>query len=113
MIRRWNELAPVFRWAAGSYVFCRRDAFEAVGGFDERYYVSEEIHLSRALKRWGRGHGYRIAILSEPAVTSGRKLEWFSTRQIVRTFVRLGLKPSLMRSREGLDLWYERPEEDV
>jgi len=39
------------RWAAGSYVFCLREAFDAAGGFDERYYASEEIHFSRAVRR--------------------------------------------------------------
>src|SRR5512142_267294 len=31
------------RWAAGCFVFCTRAAFEAAGGFDERYFASEEI----------------------------------------------------------------------
>ena len=112
MVWTWNTLAPLVRWAAGSYVFCRRDAFEDFGGFDERYYVSEEIHLSIALKRWGKANGYRFVVLKEPAVTSARKLDWFTAGHIIRTFLRLGLRPSRMRSREGLGLWYDRPEDE-
>ena len=48
--RLWNFLSRTCRWAAGSYVFCRREAFRDTGGFDERFYASEEIHFSRALR---------------------------------------------------------------
>ena len=50
----WNWVSRKFQLAAGSFIFCRRDAFEAVGGFDTRVYAGEEILLSRRLKRWGR-----------------------------------------------------------
>ena len=44
------------RWAGrrAASSSSRRDAFERVGGFDERYFASEEIHLSRAVKKHGR-----------------------------------------------------------
>ena len=41
-------------WAAGCFMFVRADVFRRVGGFDERYFASEEIHLSRAVKKHGR-----------------------------------------------------------
>src|SRR5215467_12620672 len=51
-------LMPPFRFAfrtgrlaAGCYLFCRRDDFLAVGGFDEQLYAAEELALSRALGR--------------------------------------------------------------
>jgi len=39
----------LFRLAAGCFLFCRRDAFEAAGGWDERHFAGEEIMLSLAL----------------------------------------------------------------
>src|SRR5262249_27693838 len=42
------------KWAAGCFVFARKDVFDRVGGFDERYFASEEIHFSRAVKKHGR-----------------------------------------------------------
>lgn len=105
----WKVISRFCRWAAGSYVFCRRDAFLEVDGFDERFYASEEIHFSQALKGWGRRHGFRMAILDEQAVTSLRKLDWFSSMHLARSFLRLGLNRSLLLSREGCRMWYERP----
>ncbi len=90
-------------WAAGCFVYCRRADFEAVGGFDERYYASEEIHLSRALKKRGR-----FEVLKTPVVTSGRKWRLYSPKEQWRTMLHLafgGLRAT--RKREGLDLWYD------
>ena len=54
--------------AAGCFLFVRRDAFDAVGGFDERWFAGEEYWLSRALKARGR-----FAFLHEEVVSSARK----------------------------------------
>ena len=105
---RWAEhmmaMASSFmltmRWAAGCFVFARRDAFERAGGFDERYYASEEIHLSRALKRLGR-----FVMIDDAVITSGRKADAFSFTQTVWQFARL-LRPSALKRREGLTFWY-------
>lgn len=102
MLRLWNTMSRTFRWAAGSFLFARRDAFEEVGGFDERFYAAEEIFLSEALKRRGP-----FTILNHCVTTSARKLESHSLldhlRVTARSFATLG--GSLQR-REGLELWY-------
>jgi glycosyltransferase involved in cell wall biosynthesis len=75
------------RWAAGCFVFCTRAAFEATGGFDERYYASEEVHFSRALKRAGR-----FAILRTFVTSSARKLEGRSAGDVLRIVAGLAMK---------------------
>ncbi len=95
--------------AAGCYLFAHRNSFEAVGGFDERYYASEEVHLSRALRRFGRRHGRApFVIVNAPVETSSRKMRLYSTREILGTMVRtiFGFPWTLRRSR-GLELWYD------
>lgn len=95
--------------AAGCYLFAHRNPFEAVGGFDERYYASEEVHLSRSLRRFGRRHGRApFVIVKAPVETSGRKLRLYSTRELLATMLRttFGFPWALRRSR-GLEIWYE------
>ena len=90
------------RLAAGAYLFATREAFNAVGGFDEGLFVTEELTLSRALRRVGP-----FAILSESVVTSGRKARTHSTRELlapVALMFRRG--PGARRRRADLDLWY-------
>lgn len=97
------------RLAAGCFLFARRDAFEAVGGFNEEYYASEEIHLSRALKAKGR-----FVIVCETVITSGRKARLFSGRQLLRQMAILaGGGRTALKRRENLGFWYDGQREQV
>ena len=89
-------------WPAGCFIFCRREAFEAIGGFDERYFIGEELHLGQALKTQGR-----FVILSQWVLTSGRKSRQFSLRQLLSMSTPLLLRgPKAWRQRQGLEMWY-------
>ena len=89
-------------WAAGCFFFAQRAAFERAGGFDERYFASEEIHLSRALKRLGR-----FVILRETVVTSGRKAHTYSSWHTLWLVARM-LRPGGLTRRDHLGFWYTR-----
>ncbi len=53
-------------WVSGAFFLTRRDAFEIVGGFDERYFMfAEEMALCWAY----RDHGFGVAATSEATVT--------------------------------------------
>jgi glycosyltransferase involved in cell wall biosynthesis len=96
------------RLAAGCYVFCTRQAFDRVGGFDETLYASEEIAFSRALRRHGR-----VVIVKEPVVSSGRKLRVNSGSDVVRLCGRLARHgTALVRSRDHLAVWYGERRDD-
>lgn len=93
----------IVKFAAGCFIFCRRDAFETAGGFNETMFGAEEIAMSRALKRQGR-----FVILNDSVVTSGRKMRSHSGWEILKVFSRLLVRGTKsMRSRKGMELWYE------
>jgi glycosyltransferase involved in cell wall biosynthesis len=104
----WNQIALRAKLAAGCFVFCRKDAFDEVGGFDVRVYAGEEIYLSRALKKWGKKNGmsFHIATLS-PVLTSVRKLDWYSPVQLVRQTL-LVLIPGAIYSKRFCKTWYDQ-----
>ena len=96
-------------WAAGCFVFVRREAFVAVGGFDEEVFVTEELILSQALKRQGR-----FVILRERVVTSARKAQRYSFGEMLALAGRMAFGGrKAIRRREGLELWYQRREEEL
>lgn len=109
-LRLWNRASTRLHLAAGCFVFCRRDAFRAVGGFDERLYASEELGLSRDLKRWGRPRGLPFVILDAPAViTSDRKSYWYTNGQQLALLGLMVIFPCAVRSRRLSRFWYRRP----
>lgn len=97
------RLFRIARLAAGCFLFCRKADFEAVGGFDEALYASEEIPLSRALGRRGR-----FVVLRQAVVTSGRKFRSHPAASQLRTLLSLVIAPRRgVRSRRRLGLWYD------
>ena len=107
---RWNAFARWRKLAAGCFVFARRDAFLAVSGFPEGVYASEEIWLSRDLKRWGRERDLAFVVLQDhPVRTSTRKGDWYSPVSLLLGALPLLLFPPLVRSRTFCWLWYRRP----
>ena len=103
----WNRIGTTLKLAAGCFVWCRRDAFEDIGGFSDKVYAGEEIFLSRALKRWGRRRGLAFEVLEEaPVVTSVRKLDWYSPAQLARQTA-LVLIPGALYSKTLCRTWYD------
>jgi glycosyltransferase involved in cell wall biosynthesis len=102
------RLFRMFRLTGGCFLFCTREAFDASGGWDERYYVGEEIHLCKALHKLGE-----FVIIRERVVTSGRKLRTYSAGEVLGTMWRLakkGMKGGM--TREGTELWYGERRDD-
>ena len=90
----WNRISRTFGLAAGSFLFCRADAFREVGGFSPELYAGEEVGLSRALKRWGRGRGLRFVVLTASRhVSSGRKFHLYSGREYFKMLLGAAVSP--------------------
>lgn len=106
----WNGLSVKLGLAAGCYMFCSREDFEVIGGFSESVYASEEIWMSRALKKIAKQNAQRFCILTQsPVVSSGRKLQWFSTSRQLLLVMMLFLFPFLVRFKRFCGFWYNRP----
>ena len=105
----WNVISRLFRLAPGSYLFCHAEAFHEAGGFDETLYASEEIALSRELKRLASRRRLRFAILTRhPFLTSDRKWRLFGAGALLRGLFRFALAPrKSVRDRDRCDFWYD------
>jgi hypothetical protein len=94
--------------AAGCFLFCTRNAFVAVGGFDEAFYGAEELVMSQALKRHGK-----FVVLRQAVMTSGRKFRTHSVREVLMVIGRLAVRgPRAIKQRQGMELWYAERRED-
>lgn len=101
-------------WITGfdtGVVFCRREDFDAVGGYNEERHYAEDVEFLYQLRRRGRTRGQRLARLtSVKAVASTRKFDKHGDWHYMTTmFTKVG--PRLMMGRPPGDLertyWYE------
>lgn len=88
---------------AGAFLFTTRDSFHLTRGFDEQYFAGEEIYFTQALKKLGR-----FRLLSDPVLTSGRKLRMHSAIGVLGGLLGILLRGKrAVRSRDRLGLWYD------
>lgn len=110
VLNLWNWISIKFGFAAGCFIYCLREGFEAVGGFSEKVYAGEEIWFSHHLQSWGKKRSMAFQIISAPQiVTSNRKLEWFSPIQLALSALVLTVFPFAPRFRLLCSHWYFRP----
>lgn len=109
LCRLWNWLSVRSTLLAGSFIFCEAKAFHEVGGFNQELFASEEIDLSRKLKRWAKRNGRTVVILDRhPLLTSGRKANLYSGGETALFMIRVifGMGRPL-RSRKACFHWYD------
>ncbi len=105
----WNTLSRCMKWAAGSFVYCRADAFCDVGGFNEEYYAAEELNFSAELRRWCERNELKFSILTKQAhASSSRKFRMYTHREILRLmFNSVFSYGKTVRSQAALDFFYD------
>lgn len=108
VLRFWNWWSIRSSTAAGCFIYCTKEAFESVGGFDEKRYAAEELYLSKRLRKLAKKREQRFVIQTiAPVVSSARKIDWFSPWQFFKQVLLL-LVPGATRSRVMCFLWYDR-----
>ena len=104
----WNSISRSFKMLAGSFIFCNAEAFRAIGGFNEKLFAAEELDLTGRLKKFAKGSGKRVVILSRHSlVTSARKLHLYSFWEHFRLLFCIMFNPGLLTKREACHLWYD------
>lgn len=105
----WNLASRFNRCPAGSFIAVDTAAFRAIGGFDTRLYIGEELDLAVRLRRLGRKQRRRIEILhSAPLLTSARKSRLYSGSELARMLARAVFRPvKTMRDRSACAPWYD------
>lgn len=105
LMARWvMSIFSLFNLAAGCFIFCRKTSFELIGGFDEKFYYTEEIDFSKKMKRAGK-----FIILKEKVITSGRKLKTYSFWQTMKfLFILITHNPKSNKNHSGKEYWYKQ-----
>jgi glycosyltransferase involved in cell wall biosynthesis len=109
VVRGWNRLSRLTRWAAGSFIFCDAAVFRMLGGFSLEFYAGEEIDLFRRLKRVARRDGRSIRILTRhPIVTSDRKARLYTWQEMLGFSLRATLGGGrALKRQDACYTWYD------
>ena len=108
----WALIAKLASVSGGACIFCLNEAFKETGGYSEKVYAAEDVVFSRDLKKWGRRNKKKFALITKfKAITSDRKLKWFTKSQIFWQVFTIICMPWRLRNREKMKIWYERPAE--
>lgn len=91
-------------------VFCRREDFQAIGGYDERRELGEDLAFLWALKKLGKPRGQCLRRVTEAkAVTSMRKFDQYGDWHYFTRVIPLCV-PSLFRPSRRVEFaaryWY-------
>jgi cellulose synthase/poly-beta-1,6-N-acetylglucosamine synthase-like glycosyltransferase len=105
----WARLARARGMAQGAGQFVRRTAFDAVGGYDERIYMGEDVDLFWRLQRHAHAAGGRVVVLGDVVLRPApRRFDaWPLWRTLV--FTNPLVIRALMRSRRAWPGWYVNP----
>lgn len=106
----WTWISTNLKLGAGCFLYCTRQDFEAVGGFSEAVYASEEIWFSRSIKRLKSNRNKKFCIISKhPVTSSGRKLQWFGLGHQLLLLLMLTVFPYAVFFKRFCYFWYRRP----
>lgn len=86
-LRMWRVVGLRLGMAQGALQFCRRDAFRALGGYDESIYMGEDVVFYWRLGKFAKAHGQHVQFLSDiRVVPSCRRFDqWPTWRILVQT----------------------------
>lgn len=94
-------MGRLFRLTGGCFVFCTREAFDAIGGFSERLYAGEDMAFVQALKKSGR-----FVVAKPIVVTSGRKLTVVGFWEVIGLLLTITLRGAHYENEKTLDFMY-------
>jgi len=105
----WRVLGLIGGMAQGACQFCRKSVFKKLGGYDETWYMGEDVDFYWRLKRLARRRGLRVSFIGElQVVPSPRRFDqWPIWHTLVWTFPPLLFV--LKRNRGVWSGWYRDP----
>jgi len=108
-LKFWRVLGLIGGMAQGGCQFCRRSVFQELGGYDETWYMGEDVDFYWRLKRLARQRGLRTSFIRElQVIPSPRRWNnWPLWRTLIWTSPLLTF--ALRHRRSAWAGWYREP----
>ncbi len=108
-LEAWRALGRLLRMAQGAVQFCRRESFFSLGGYDETFYMGEDVDFYWRLTRKARKQGFHVCLIDDiQVIPSSRRFDqWPLWRTLLWTNPIVVLL--FRRRREAWGGWYKLP----
>jgi glycosyltransferase involved in cell wall biosynthesis len=104
----WRFWEAVFHTRQGATQFCRREAFSALGGYDENIYMGEDVEFHWRLAKLAKAKKGYVSFINNPKVmTSTRRFDKMSWAKTLLLTNPLFIAFTWRRRRFWKD-WYEK-----
>ena len=108
-LRFWRRLARLTSMVQGPTQFCRRSAFDSVGGYDERVWIGEDVDFFWSLRKLARKTRQSVHIVRCPRVVpSTRRFDKLPVWRVL-LFTNPLFIALFRRWKAVWPDWYERP----
>jgi glycosyltransferase involved in cell wall biosynthesis len=105
----FNNTMREFLGVNTGLIYTHKESFDAMGGFDERYYAAEEFKFVLALRKLGKRRGKQFAIIRDGHVTKcARKFDQYGGLVILMGLLAFVVNPWLVRSQKACFYWYSK-----
>lgn len=93
----------------GAFMFCKRSAFNEVGGFNEDIFVLEDLDFSYKMHKYSKSFNKKFTVIKEPIYTSSRRSNNLKPKDFVKIAVDLSTKgKSSLKDKTRFHQWYSR-----
>ncbi|KTC98158.1 glycosyltransferase [Legionella erythra] len=103
----WNMRSRWNHHCSGCFLFCKKEVFNAIGGYDESFYAAENINFSARLNRYARRQRQQVIVYKKYTEMCLRKMNKFSlSPRVVWDFLTIGLMRNKYKKKENCKYWY-------
>jgi hypothetical protein len=105
----WGMYVRFSRVGVGM-MHCRKEDFDAFGGFDESIYAAEDVQLAYDLKKIGKPRGQKFNLIHNGwIITSTRKIDQTPLFEMLAKLIGFGFGlQKKIRSKEYCEHWYDK-----
>ncbi len=108
-LRCWRQLARLTGMVQGATQFCRRSAFDSVGGYDESVWMGEDVDFYWSLKKLAKETRQDVRVVQSPRVLpSTRRFDKLPVWKVLLFTNPLFITLFRRRKAAWAD-WYKRP----
>ena len=108
-VHGWNTLAKLMGWAAGSFLFCRADAFRELGGFDTELFAAEEVEYCVRLNRLAKRLAKRMVMLHAGDEFRSKSEGLFTAGNLMHGIEAIFTAGGALKDRANCEYWYDNP----